>query len=179
MGKISACSVVFDDVIQIDIKRLAKNGVLHQKALTRMNYSWWLNDELFSAVSILINTNSLSPYITLSYIHDGINKKYDIILTSIASNLNRGKIWYFLCPWSGLRCRKLYFIDGIFGHRNAFPGHFYETQIEAKSYRCLRKYFSHAFDVEKSYEKINSKHFKKYYAGRMTKRYEKLLRKIS
>ena len=59
-------------------------------------------------------------------------RNYKVYLTSTPSNLNRGEIWYFICPQTKKRCRKLYSIGGYFLHREAFNGCMYKIQIESK-----------------------------------------------
>ncbi len=71
-------------------------------------------------ISIQVNTISESPYTELDYKCDSEPIKYIIYLVSVPSNIGVGKVWYFLCPNTGKRCRKLYMINTYFLHRSAF-----------------------------------------------------------
>jgi hypothetical protein len=54
----------------------------------------------------------------------------------------------------------------------------YEKQTYSKYGRSLDQTFGAYFGTDKAYEKIYSKHFKKFYAGKPTKKYLKLLQQI-
>ncbi len=97
---------------------------------------------------------------------------------SAPSNLNKGLVWYFLCPNTGKRCRILYSIGGYFLHREAFRGCMYESQTYSHKNRALFRQFEMATGGDKAYDQLYSKHFKKYYAGKPTKRYLKILKQI-
>jgi hypothetical protein len=53
----------------------------------------------------------------------------------------------------------------------------YEKQTDSKNARQQIKAWSKLFDTDKVYEQIYSKHFKKQYAGKITKLYLKLWKK--
>lgn len=72
----------------------------------------------------------------------------------------------------------MYLIGGYFLHREAFHGCMYETQTYTKKWRNIERIYGAYFDQDKYFSEINSKHFKKYYNGKPTKRYLKLLSKI-
>ncbi len=94
------------------------------------------------------------------------------------SNLGKGLIWYFLCPETNKRCRKLYSIGGYFLHREAFKGCMYESQTQSKKYRQLDKTLGAYFRTDDLYSQLYQKHFKKTYAGKPTKKYLKLIKQI-
>lgn len=106
-------------------------------------------------------------------------RNYKVNLVSIPSNLGKGVIWYFLCPETNKRCRKLYSVSGYFLHRQAFRGCMYESQTKSKTWRQIEKVYGSYFDSEKNYELLYSKHFKKFYNGKPTKRYLKLMKRIN
>ena len=127
---------------------------------------------------MLINTLSEHQYVELDYKYNDEPRKFKVKLISMPSNLGKGKIWYFLCPQTKKRCRKLYSISGYFLHREAFSGCMYECQTRSKTWREREKSFGSHFEIDKYYEEIYSKHFQRYYRGKPTKRYSKLMRKI-
>ncbi len=101
------------------------------------------------------------------------------MLVSIPSNLGKGKVWYFVCPHTNKRCRKLYLISGYFLHREAFNGCMYESQTKSKKWREMERVYGSYFKSDECYEELHKKHFKKFYNGKPTKRYLKLMQKIS
>ena len=115
-----------------------------------------------------------NPYLELDYKFGDEPRNYKVSLVSMPSNLGRGLIWYFLCPSTNKRCRKLYSIGGYFLHREAFNGCMYDSQTKSKKWRQMEKVYGAYFDSDKCYEQLYKKHFKKYYKGKPTKRYLKL-----
>ncbi len=85
------------------------------------------------------------------------------------SNLGFGEVWYFLCPVSGRKCRKLVLWKGKFVHQSCIENHFYKQQTEStperNSFNWIRKYKKH-LELEK---KQREKHYKPTYAGKHTK----------
>ena len=77
-------------------------------------------------------------------------------LTSIPSNLGKGVVWYFICPFTWKRCRKLYLLDERFMHRSALPSEMYECQTQSKKWRGIDKIYGAYFGAEKLYELLYS-----------------------
>ena len=121
---------------------------------------------------------SINPFITLEYTSKSTPISYNVQLVSIPSNLGKGVVWYFICPTTKKRCRKLYLCGGYFYHRTAFIGCMYEKQTYSHNTRSLCRQVDQLFGSDKAYEQIYSKYFKKTYKGRFTKRYKKILRQI-
>jgi len=129
------------------------------------------------SISIQVNTRSEQPYIELDYKYRDEPRDYKVYLTSTPSNLKKGVVWYFVCPVTKKRCRKLYSIGGYFLHREAFNGCMYETQTHSKKYRQLDKLMAF-LEIENLYSELYKKNFKKYYAGKPTKRYLRIMEQI-
>ena len=178
MPKTPTFPTLFDEVLQIDISKLKQWKYLDHAQIKSSTLTWSRNGNKTGSISILINTLSNQPYIELDFNYNEEPRKYKVKLVTIPSNLGKGKIWYFLCPQTNKRCRKLYSIGGYFLHREAFKSCMYTSQTRSKTWRGWEKSFGSYFDVEKCYDEIYSKHFKRSYQGKPTKRYLKLLRKI-
>ena len=103
---------------------------------------------------------------------------YRVQLISAPSNLGKGFVWYFVCPHTGKRCRKLYLADTYFYHLSAFRGCMYEKQTQSKKSRYLDKMIGAYFQTDQLFEQLYKKHFKKQYAGKPTKKYLKLTQQI-
>ncbi|RCU44702.1 hypothetical protein DQ356_00270 [Chryseobacterium lacus] len=101
--------------------------------------------------------------------------EYNIPLITRSSNLGIGLIWFFVCPFTGKVCRKVHLINGRFRHRSALPRLMYQNQIEAKKWREWNRIFANDFTI---YTELYSKYFKRYYKGKMTKRFARLSKKI-
>lgn len=125
-----------------------------------------------------VDTRTEQPYIELNYLYGEQQQNYKIDLVSLPSNLGKGKVWYFRCPHTFKRCRKLYCVGGEFLHREAFKRCMYICQTESKHYRAYDKTICAIFKIKKLYEKTNKKYFKNFYNGKPTKRFLKTMLKI-
>ena len=92
--------------------------------------------------------------------------------------MRQNHIWYFICPETNKLCRKIYSINGFFLHREAFKGCMYESQTQSKGNKQLEKVIGAAFTMDQLYNQLYKKHFKKFYAGKPTKRYLRIKKQI-
>lgn len=182
MPKPSTFPTLYDEALQISISKLKQWGYLIENTNKGGTVSWsvthWGEKQDRGNISIKVNMAVNSPYIELIYNYRNEPRKYKVLLVSIPSNLGTGKLWYFLCPSTNKRCRKLYSIGGYFLHRKAFNSCMYESQTKTKKWREMEKLYGCYFDCEKYYAEIHQKHFKKFYNGKPTKRYLRLTQKI-
>lgn len=169
---------LFDETLQISVSKLKGWGYLAPGQIKSGTLNWSRHGENTGSISITANTQNIHPYIELNYKYKDEPRKYKVYLTSTRSNLNLGEIWYFVCPQTKKRCRKLYSIGGYFLHREAFNGCMYETQTQSKKYRELEKTFGAFLRTDMISDELYKKHFKRTYAGKPTKRYLRIMRKI-
>lgn len=178
MPKPHTFPTLYDEALQINISNLKKWGYLQLEEKKSGTVTWSRNGNKTGSISITVSTNKYQTYLELDYKYGNEPRKYKVTLVAIPSNLGKGLIWYFLCPATKKRCRKLYSIDGYFLHREAFKGCMYDTQTKSKKWREIEKVYGSYFDADRNFEELYSKHFKKFYAGKHTKRYLKLIKKI-
>lgn len=179
MPKPYTCPTLFDNSLQMNVSKLKQWGYLNPNQITNnATLNWSRNNESIGSISINLNTLSEQPFIELEYDYKDEPRNYKVKLVSTPSNLGKGVIWYFLCPKTNKRCRKLYSIGGYFFHREAFTGCMYDSQIQSKYYRGLDKVLGAYFRSDNLYEELYKKHFKKYYAGKPTKRYLRIMQEI-
>ncbi len=170
MPKPSTCPTLYDNCLQISIATLKRNQFLKPEHFATGNLTWSSNGNKTGSIGIAINTRTESPYLELNYTANGNPIKYTVQLVSIPSNIGKGVVWFFVCPRTGKRCRKLYLVAGYFYHRSAFTGCMYQKQIYSHNDRNLYR----IFDTEEIYKQIYSKHFKTHYGGKPTKRFLRL-----
>lgn len=178
MPKFPTFPTLYDDVLQMNITKLKQWGYLKPNQIKSGQLDWSRNGDVFASISIRANTISQNPFIELDYNYNNEPRNYKVQLVSMPSNLGKGLIWYFVCPKTYKQCRKLYQIQGYFLHRDAFNNCFYQSQLHSKYYRELDKNFSAYFIADKLYEEMRSKNFTKYYNGKPTKRYLKILKQL-
>jgi len=102
--------------------------------------------------------------------------RLDPDMASAYYNRGNGKIWFFRCPFSNARCRKLYLIRGYFQNRTEHSKSFYQTQTVGTKDKYLIRQFDRLQKANKAEETIKRKYFKRFYNGKPTKRYLKLLK---
>jgi len=176
MPKPHTFPTLYNEALQISISKLKEWEYLNPKQIKSGTLTWSRNGNKTGSISIRVNTHSEQPYIELDYKYRDEPRNYKVSLVSMPSNLGKGLIWYFLCPQTNRRCRKLYSIGGYFLHREAFNGCMYETQTQSKKYRQLDKTFGAYFKKDNLYSELYKKNFKKTYAGKPTKRYLRILK---
>ena len=178
MPKPSTFPALYHQVHQISISNLKEWEYLKPNKVTTGTIRWSCNGNETASISIKVCTSKDNPFVQLDYSYNKTHLNYKLKLVSIPSNLGKGRIWYFLCPRTNLRCRILYSINGYFYHRNAFKNGIYESQVFSKSLRLMDKTLGAYFGVDKLYAQLYKKNFKKYYAGKPTKRYLRIMEQI-
>lgn len=169
---------LYDDLKTVSISFLSKHGYLKPNQWKSGTITWSRNGNKTGSISIRVNTQLDSPYLELDYKYNEAPINYRVQLVSTRSNLGKGVVWYFVCPQTGKRCRKLHLADTYFYHRSAFRGCMYEKQTQSKKYRGLDKTLGAYFKCDNLYSELYKKHFRKQYAGKPTKKYLKLTRQI-
>ena len=169
---------LLNEALQLSITKLKEWEYLNPEQFKSGTVNWSRNEHLTGSISIQVNTKTSLPYIELNYKYQDEPRSYKVSLVSQPSNLGRGLIWYFLCPKTNKRCRKLYSIGGYFLHREAFKGCLYETQTQSKKYRQLDKILGAYFKSDNLYTELYKKNFKKSYAGKPTKKYLRIMEQI-
>jgi hypothetical protein len=178
MPKPHTFPTLFDEVKTVNISFLTKHRYLKPNQWQSGTITWSSNGNKTGSISIQVNTQSEQPYIELDYKYNEAPIKYRVQLVSIPSNLGKGVVWYFVCPRTGKRCRKLYLADTYFYHRSAFWGCMYESQTQSKRSRQLGKIIGVEFELDHLYSQLYKKHLKKQYAGKPTKRYLRIMEQI-
>lgn len=174
MPKFPTNPTLFDNCKTLSISFLNKHGYLKPNLKQSGTVTWSSNGNKTASISISISTEPESPYLELDYQCNKTPVNYRVQLVSIPSNLGKGVVWFFICPSSGKRCRKLYLADTYFYHRSAFRGCMYEKQTQSKKWRQWDKTLGACLQSDHLFEQLNKKHFKKYYAGKPTKKHLRL-----
>jgi hypothetical protein len=176
MAKFPTFPTLYDEVIQLKISKLKEWGYINDSVKGVMR--WGSNGENTGSISIQSNISIENSYIDLDYKYNGEPINYKVKLITVPSNLGRGDVWYFLCPYTNKRCRKLYLLSGYFMHRESMPGCMYDSQTKSKKWRNMASHYNKVFDAKEAIEQLYSKHFRSHYAGKPTKRYLKLIKRI-
>lgn len=163
MARISTYPDVLSDLIRIDISKFK----IKARTFTKCTLSFKNVDFECSIVAkedggvFRLETKNGKPWI--------------FNLHAIESNLGLGCYYVFECPITKKTCRKLYFYEGKFQHRNAIPVN-YSKQNEGKRYRELGRLFR--FELGYIGEELCKPYSKTHYRGIPTKRYARILKQI-
>ena len=178
MPKPHTFPTLFDEVKTVSIFFLTKHQYLKPNQWQSGTITWSSNGNKTGSILLQVNTQSEQPYIELDYKYNEAPINYRVQLISAPSNLGKGVVWYFICPHTGKRCRKLYSGNSYFYHRSAFRGCMYEKQTQSKKGRYLDKTLGAYFRTDELFEQLYKKHFKKQYAGKPTKKFLRLTQQI-
>lgn len=180
MPKPHTLPYLFDELKNINISNLIKWRYL-EKGFSKSGVITWNNNynEVTSRINIKVTFNDNEQTLILDYKCENEVYNVTVYLESLPSNLGKGNVWYFICPYTGKRCRILHLIQGKFIHRSALKSGMYSKQIQSKKWRLMEKVYGCYFDYDKLYLELNSKHFKRFYNGKPTKRYLKLMEQIN
>ncbi|AZA52054.1 hypothetical protein [Chryseobacterium sp. G0201] len=179
MGRYATFPTTIEDLRFLELKFLSKHHYLESNSIRSGVVTWSSKSGDKNSISIHSNINNDSGVLTLEYTLNQEQKiNYQIKLISKISNLGKGLVWFFVCPFTGQYCRKLYLINGYFQHRTANPHLMYEKQIEPKIWRQWNKAFGAEFN-DHLYVELYSKYFKKFYNGKITKRYARIVKKLN
>lgn len=148
------------------INHYLRNNLNHKGVL------YWTNKgEIVMNISYTIDMEDL--FIQLDYQSKKQEYSYRIKIVSVPSNIGKAKVWYFICPATGIRCRKLHFYNNYFVHRNAING-LYDQQTESKKMRTfgnLCRAIHRSDDIRKLTQK---KGYTPFYKGKPTKAFKKI-----
>ncbi|MFT5213422.1 MAG: hypothetical protein ACI9WV_001144 [Patiriisocius sp.] len=177
MAKNYTFPYLFDEEKSISITDFKLLGYLKNNRITSGNVNWKMRGEITGSISVKATMSNDTNFIDFSYTCNNEKYNYRVYLVSVKSNLNKGKIWYFECRFTGVRCRKLHLISERFMHRSALPTGMYASQTQSKKWRSLKKVYGSYFDSDNLYQELYSKYFKTHYKGKPTKRYLRILNK--
>lgn len=173
MPKPHTFPILLDDLKTVSISFLSKHGYLKPNQWQNGTVTWSRNGKKTGSISIRVNTQPENAYLELDYRTNEVPVKYKVQLVSAPSNLGKGVVWHLLCPDTGKPCRKLYLFQGRFVSRYAIPDAMYDKQTYSKQRRELDLFFGH----DNLNEELNKPFFKRFYDGKVTKRYRRLLAK--
>jgi hypothetical protein len=175
-------------------------GIATAEGSRRLDLSYFLKKGFFKPNSEFIGTLSWSnggnirieacingedrylrlKYTCSTYSQEETDYDYKIFLTSIPSNLGRGEVWYFVCPVTGERARKLYscYNSCIWKSRAAYRNRiYYNSQLSSKLDYYNDKYW-HCYKVMEKLQKMQKRKFYKGKKTRLSNRIDYLEAKI-
>lgn len=120
-------------------------------------------------VSYRITYELTREVLIINYQLNGIRKEQYIDLHFEPSNLGRGDVWFFSCPQTGKKCRKLVLWHGRFVHQSVIQHSYYKQQTESRPDRISNKWIRKYHKYQELLKKQEKKYYKPMYAGKYTK----------
>ncbi len=177
MGRHSTFPDLVEDCITLNISDLKKWGYLENNRIVSGTISTSRGGEVIASWNISSTMQEQSGIVKLSYSTNGELITYPVELISMPTNIGKGIRWYFICPSTGKRAMKLYkgYSSKYFQHREAY-NMYYKSQLLS---RIVRQWDKSSFGIgcklDNLYEEFYKKYRKKYYKGKPTKAYQKIL----
>ena len=176
MGRNSTGAYATSEVHRIELGSLFKLGFLKEGGTTRGNYSWDRNGTPAGHITIEGNLDLLSIRLIYTLTDNGsgekVDRDYKVSLIARPSNLGKGQVYFFLCPYSGRPCRILYsaYFSPYFKCKAAYKTPlFYDSQMSSR----LDKANDDFWRLERALMKRPRQRKAYNYAGKPTRRYLK------
>ncbi|GAA3522775.1 hypothetical protein GCM10022393_41770 [Aquimarina addita] len=164
----------------IDKEKTLTTGYLSKCGYFKANHKlmgstgWTSSRSKDLGIDITVIMQENNERVILNYYDFNLNSVKQIIyLESKPSNLDKGLVWFFVCPYASKCCRNLIFVCNRFMHRSNLINPMYSTQAESKYWRKLFQLQPNIPTTQKVLDEPKKKYYKKYYKGEMTKRYKK------
>lgn len=180
MPKHPTYPLILDRCYTVSIGNFRRWGALSPGRYQSGSIHWGEEGERQASVGYcaFIDLAPGKAYIQFNYNYDGEPMQWRVPLLSMPANIGKGLVWFFRCPITGQRCKKLHLVDGRFMHRSAVRGAMYKRQAESKKWRLVSRLFD-LYDVQAGvWDEIHKPHFKAEYRGKETRRCVRLMRKL-
>lgn len=141
MGRNSSIPVIFDYCCSISIGELIQWGYFRGDDIVTGKVTYYLGHHEILVLYLAVSFSGDFGLVRFQYFQGGIEFDYFISLVSRKSNLGRGLVWHFRCPFSGRMAKKLHFLQGHFKHRSCVSNGYYQIQVVSKFDRVLFKKF--------------------------------------
>jgi len=180
MAKTPTFPLIIDRCLTVSIADLKRWGCLKPGNYRSGTVYWDRGGEREASVGYIVSLSLEfeQAYIQFNYAYDGQPVQYRVPLIPVPANIGKGLVWFFRCPFTGQRCKKLHLIKGRFMHRSAVRGAMYKRQTESKRWRKVSRFLDSSEIQAAVLEEIQKPYFKTEYRGKDTRRCIRLVRKV-
>lgn len=166
MGRWTAGAITVNQCLQINANTFIKT-IPKEFSILIGTITWSTGASI--SFTLKKNNYGLSVYLDYQKTIEGKQEpiNYKIEIETLTSNLGKGEIYYFRCPFTFKRCKILYMGYGslYFKSRKAYNYRlYYPSQLSSRLDKHNDKYWS----LERSLEKLYIKHPKTHYKGKVT-----------
>lgn len=180
MAKSPTYPLIIDRCLTVSISDVKRWGCLNPGYYRSGSVYWGQGGERVASVGYIVSL-SVEPgqaYIQFNYSYDDQPVQYRVPILSAPANIGKGLVWFFRCPLTGQRCKKLHLVNGRFMHRSAVPGAMYKRQTDSKKWRLVNRFFDMSEVQADVWNAMQKPYFKAEYRGKETRRFTRLIRKV-
>lgn len=180
MAKTPTFPLIIDRCLTVSIGDLKRWGCLKPGNYRSGTVYWDRGGEREASVGYIVSLSVEfeQAYIQFNYAYDGQPVQYRVPIIPVPANIGKGLVWFFRCPFTGQRCKKLHLIEGRFMHRSAVRGAMYKRQTDSKKWRLVNRFFDMSEVQADVWNAMQKPYFKAEYRGKETRRYSRLIRKV-
>ena len=164
---------LFGELQSIEMKDVIRWGYLTNYGYKSGSMTWRIRGNITAQIDFSVQYSPDEVFLRVNYSYKSQPRTYRILLEKQTSNLGKGTIWFFRCPATGQRCRKLYLYEGWFTHRIAIPG-MYEGQTHSKRWRQQKRVYDAVFDISTVDAELYKANAKQTYRGKPTRRFTRI-----
>lgn len=179
MAKIPTFPDLIEDQFFINMAQFKEYGVLIPYTKSSGIYNHVENGALRGSLDFFLSIG-MNSYSTFSGLFRGKPFEKTIEIKVCESNLSKKiptkepkAIYFFICPVTRKRCRKLYVIGGKFGSAKAFDSLYYRQQTYSKNQVCYEALFGAIEKLKKLQEEKYSFAYRWHYNGKHTRIYKR------
>lgn len=169
MGRKSTGAITTGESQKLEINTLLKKGYFKNGCHLSGTITWTDGNSIGYEAELTETRQEIKlNYWNKRYSGERNDLEYTIHLVSVPSNLGRGKIWYFICPFTGMKVKILYKVYGslYFKSRKAYKTRiYYLSQISSKFDFNNNIYW----EIEHKLEKLCPLIRKEHYQGKETR----------
>lgn len=179
MAKTPTFPLIIDRCLTVSIADLKRWGCMGKEVFCSGTVYWERGGERVASVgyTVCLNVEFGQTHLQFNYSHDGQPVQYAVPLIPVPANIGKGLVWFFRCPFTGQRCKKLHLIEGRFMHRSAVRDAMYKRQTESKKWRKVSRFYDMHDVHAEVWQVIKKPYFKMEYRGKVTRRFARLVRK--
>lgn len=164
---------LFDTALQISITQLKKGGLMKEGEITKGVIEWKRDGEIYASINVIVSMKEFPYKVVLAYERNGHKVTSFFDLYRMESNLGKGHYYFFICPVTGQRARKLYLIGNYFLHREAYSGCMYAIQTRSRS-----DLMGHRYNVAlQAEQRMEERYYRPTYAGKPTRTAKRIQKK--
>jgi len=167
--------VIIDGLVCFSLRDLSRLGLLQRDSYKSISVSLIRGNNSFN-IQVAASTYPGDSFIQLEYEVDQEPVKYKIPLIQVPNNIGErfSACWYFVCPFTDQKSKKLHFNGTYFIHRTGINNGYYYQQTLSKNQRNSFSQGKKLRSLKEIISKSSRKYFISHYDKEETKAYQRI-----